>query len=121
MDAVSPLEQMCYDVALHHHEAWDGKKGYPGNVDCSSYRIGSPIPKAEEVKGKSIPLSARIVSVADVFDALSCKRSYKEAWSINDSLAEIKKGSGTQFDPEVVDAFFQVEDRIRAIQADYAE
>lgn len=120
-DSSSPLERMCYDVALHHHETWDGKRGYPGDVNCKEYVVGTILPDAKIVKGTEIPLAARVVSVADVFDALCCKRSYKEAWSVEDALAEIKKGSGSQFDPEVVDAFFQVEDRIRAIQKAYVD
>ena len=68
------------------------------------------------MSGKDIPLSARIVAVADVFDALSHKRCYKESWSIDESFAEIQNNAGTQFDPEVVLAFMQVKDRICSIQ-----
>ena len=71
--------------------------------------------------GKDIPLSARIVAVADVFDALSHKRCYKEAWTIEDAFSEILNNSGTQFDPEVVLAFMQVKDRICSIQMAYPD
>lgn len=61
-------------------------------------------------------MSARIVAVADVFDALSHKRCYKEAWKFDDAFSEIQAESGKHFDPEVVLAFMQVKDRISAIQ-----
>lgn len=71
-------------VALHHHEKWDGS-GYPRGLS-----------------GKEIPLSARIVAIADVFDALTMIRPYKTAWSIEKSMAEIARGSGAHFDLELV-------------------
>ena len=67
------------------------------------------------MKGSEIPLSARIVAVADVFDALSHKRCYKESWSIDDSFKEIYDSAGSHFDPEVVEAFMQIKDRICSI------
>ena len=75
------------------------------------------IPQAKPLKGEEIPLSARIVSIADVFDALSHKRAYKSAWSLEDSFFEIEKLSGNQFDPELVKAFLQIKDRIIAINS----
>ena len=84
-------------IALNHHEKWDGS-GYPNNL-----------------KGLEIPIEARIVAIADVFDALTSKRPYKQAFSIEESLAIIKAGRGSQFDPEVVDAFFAVQDEILTI------
>jgi len=88
-------------IAREHHERWDGK-GYPDG-------------KA----GKDISLAARIVSVADVFDALTSKRPYKDAWSIATGLASVESGAGKQFDPDVVAAFRALHDdgsieRIRA-------
>ena len=71
--------------------------------------------------GNDIPLSARIVAVADVFDALSHKRCYKDSWSIEDSFAEIQENAGSQFDPEVVLAFMQVKDRICSIQVAFPD
>ncbi|QTQ16629.1 HD domain-containing phosphohydrolase [Treponema parvum] len=109
-------DKMSYEVTLHHHERWDGgESAYPGQVNLDDFVIGKPIPPAKHLKGKKIPLAARIVAVADVFDALSHKRSYKEAWSVEDAIEEIKKSSGSHFDPEVVDAFLQVQDRILSI------
>lgn len=112
-DAESPLDEMCRDVALRHHEWWDGSgRGYPGRFDYRSYEPGTAVVRAEALRGEEIPLSARIVSLADVFDALSHKRTYKSAWSLDDSVKEIENLSGTQFDPEVVEAFLRVKERI---------
>jgi putative nucleotidyltransferase with HDIG domain len=77
-------------VVLHHHERWDGT-GYPSGL-----------------KGQDIPLAARIFAVCDVFDALVSPRPYKEAWSIEQALAEVRSGAGSQFDPAVVAAFDRV-------------
>lgn len=74
-------------VAREHHERWDGK-GYPDGKS-----------------GDQISLAARIVSVADVFDALTTKRPYKDAWSVDEGMASIRAGAGAQFDPKVVAAF----------------
>ncbi|MCQ2578286.1 MAG: HD domain-containing protein [Treponema sp.] len=112
----SSLDQMSQDVALHHHDRWDGADvGYPGNIDFRSFCIGGQVGLTEHISGEEIPLAARIVAVADVFDALSHKRCYKESWSIDDSFLEIQNGAGFQFDPEVVLAFMQVRDRICSI------
>ena len=114
----SALDEMCRDVALRHHEWWDGSdRGYPGKIDYTKLIPGEPVPRAEPLKHEEIPLAARIVALADVFDALSHKRVYKSAWSIEDSFQEVQNLSGTQFDPEVVMAFMQVKDRICAINA----
>lgn len=78
---------LARDIAHYHHEHWDGK-GYPQGL-C----------------GEDIPLSARIVALADVYDALTSKRPYKEPWSHEDAAKEIIKGNGTHFDPVIVKAF----------------
>ncbi|MCQ2592821.1 MAG: GAF domain-containing protein [Treponema sp.] len=112
------LDQMSQEIALHHHDRWDGDPtGYPGNISLSDFdiRVGS-VPSFKPLAGKEIPLSARIVAVADVFDALSHKRCYKDSWSIEESFAEIQDNAGTHFDPEIVLAFMQVKDRICSIQ-----
>ena len=113
----SVLDKMSQEVALHHHDRWDGgETGYPGNIRLSDFSIKDGIvPKTEPLSGNDIPLSARIVAVADVFDALSHRRCYKEAWTIDDAFAEIQNNAGSQFDPEVVLAFMQVRDRICSI------
>ncbi|NBB95569.1 MAG: response regulator [Planctomycetes bacterium] len=94
--------QMASDIALYHHERWDGN-GYPMGV-------------AEQ----DIPLSARVFSVADVYDALSSKRVYKEAYSHDIARSIIGKGSRSQFDPEVVRGFLAAESTVREIRARYA-
>jgi putative two-component system response regulator len=86
----SELVQMAEEIALFHHERWDGK-GYPCGL------------VAEE-----IPMSARIVSVADTFDALTHVRPYKDAWPVPDAMAEIERERGAQFDPRVVDALLDL-------------
>lgn len=117
VDAESELDRMCYDIALHHHERWDGG-GYPGTVvDVTipgNYR-GGPL------SGSDIPIAARITAVADVFDALSSKRCYKTAWDEDRVLSILREESGKQFDPEVVDAFFDIYDIILAIQNKFTE
>ena len=117
----SPLFEMCKDINLRHHEWWDGSRGYPGKLDWVSYEQGNPLPKAEALKGEEIPLAARIVSVADVFDALSHARVYKPAWTMEDAVNEIPKSAGTQFDPGVVEAFMQIKDRLIAISNSYGD
>jgi putative two-component system response regulator len=90
-------------IAQNHHEKWDGS-GYPNNL-----------------KGVEIPIAGRIAAIADVFDALTSKRPYKEPFSVEKSLAIIREGKGSHFDPEVVDAFFAIQDEILAIKAQYSE
>jgi putative two-component system response regulator len=84
----SSLLQLAEKIAKTHHERWDGR-GYYGMV------------------ASDIPVVSRIVAVADVFDALTHERPYKSAWPIDMAVDEITKNRGTQFDPEVVDAFKQ--------------
>jgi response regulator RpfG family c-di-GMP phosphodiesterase len=116
------LDEMCRDVALHHHERWDGdKSGYPGKFDYSSFVIGQPVPESEALKGTDIPLAARIVAVADVFDALCHRRCYKEAWDIEESFREIQNDAGRHFDPEIVADFLQIHDRICTIYLQYPD
>ncbi len=117
------LDEMSIEIALHHHDRWDGSsEGYPGAVNAFDFDIKDGIlPQFVSLKGKDIPLSARIVAVADVFDALSNRRCYKDAWSIDDSFTEIQNGAGSHFDPEVVLAFMQVKDRICSIKLAYPD
>jgi putative two-component system response regulator len=89
-----PLFQMAAEIALHHHERWDGS-GYPDGL-----------------AGTAIPESARIVALADVFDALTMDRPYKEAWSIERALETMQAESGTHFDPHLLDIFISVFPRI---------
>ena len=82
------LVAMAEEIALTHHEKWDGS-GYPAGL-----------------AGDAIPITGRIVAVADVFDALTHVRPYKPAWSVADAIAEMRSQSGRHFDPQVLDAFF---------------
>ena len=90
-------------IALQHHERVDGK-GYPAHLS-----------------GDEISMEGRIVAVADVYDALTSRRSYKDAWKEEDAAAEIIKGRGTQFDERVVDAFEQAHDKILEVQKKYRD
>ena len=83
------------NLATYHHEKWNGM-GYPMGLS-----------------GEDIPLSARVMAVADVFDALVSRRSYKEPFSVDTAIDIIREGSGTHFDPNVVRAFLEAEDEIR--------
>jgi HD-GYP domain-containing protein (c-di-GMP phosphodiesterase class II) len=121
-DPQSPLDILARDIAFTHHENWDGT-GYPGWVDPQT---GLPIKAGEDgkpigKKGEEIPLSGRIVSLADVFDALCSKRVYKEPWTEEDVLFEIKKLSGTKFDPDLVEVFFEILPSIKQIQQLYPD
>jgi HD-GYP domain-containing protein (c-di-GMP phosphodiesterase class II) len=109
----SEWDTLAYEVALNHHERWDGT-GYPGIVkDIHEKNTGFGPGK----KGSTIPLSGRIVTLADVYDALICKRAYKDAWEEDSVLFYIREQSGKQFDPELVSIFFEIYDVIRAIRA----
>jgi len=85
-------------IALTHHEKWDGS-GYPMGL-----------------KGSEIPLVGRIVAIADVFDALTARRPYKEPFSLKKSYAIIRESKGKHFDPDVVDAFFAIKDQLIGIK-----
>lgn len=111
-------DEMARDVCLHHHDRWDGgENGYPGNFDYMSYEPETKMPMHMEqaLSGEDIPLAARIVSLADVYDALRHKRVYKGEWTLYDTLTEIQNQRGKQFDPDLVDAFMQIKDRLEAI------
>ena len=88
------LFHIAAEIAATHHERWDGS-GYPNGLT-----------------GEAIPLAGRIVAVVDVFDALTHERPYKEAWPIDRALAEIRAGSGTHFDPAVVEAFESISPQV---------
>jgi len=88
-----PMLLMAEEIALHHHECWDGS-GYPAGL-----------------KGEEIPLSARIVTIIDVFDSLTHVRPYKRAWTVDEALDEIEGLAGTKFDPTVAEAFLRLHGR----------
>lgn len=91
------------NMAGYHHEKWDGT-GYP-----------------EGLKGQVIPLSARIMAVADVFDALSSKRVYKDAMPFEEALAILKKDAGTHFDPKCVEVFIDAKEEVLKVMEKYQE
>lgn len=90
-------ENIAYNVARHHHEKWNGR-GYPDGL-----------------AGEDIPLCARIMAVADVFDAVSTKRCYRDAMELDECYDIIIKGRGTDFDPDIADAFLEDRDAVEAI------
>jgi putative two-component system response regulator len=99
----SDILSMARDIVLGHHEKWDGS--------------GYPFARA----GESIPVSARIVALADVFDALTSERPYKMAWPLARAVEYIKANAGKHFDPELVDVFFENLSEIDAVRLRHAE
>mgnify|MGYP001818731235 FL=1 len=98
-DSPSRYITLGAEIALSHHEKYDGT-GYPNGL-----------------KGEDIPLAGRIVAVADVYDALTTRRPYKDAWPIEDAVAYIRNASGTHMDPDVVEAFLENLDKVTEIQS----
>ncbi len=96
-NAKTPILQACGTIACTHHEKFDGK-GYPRGL-----------------KGKRIPLYGRIVGLADYFDALTSKRSYKRAYSFDKSISMVLEKAGTHFDPTIVIAFMRNKERVRDV------
>ncbi|MDY7031244.1 MAG: two-component system response regulator [Thermodesulfobacteriota bacterium] len=101
--ANSDFLKLARVIALNHHEEWSGE-GYPKGL-----------------KGERIPLPGRITAIADVFDALTSKRPYKEAFSVEKSFKIILEGRGRRFDPHVTDAFFASKDEILFIKEKYKD
>ncbi len=101
--SAAPVFQLAAEISLRHHEKWDGS-GYPGGL-----------------KGQDIPQSARIVALADVFDALSMKRPYKEPWAIEKIMEYIQASAGAHFDPKIVGVFSSLLPEILDIQGRWAD
>jgi len=121
----SELDEMAGQVALNHHEKWDGS-GYPGHVDPLTGRPlpgftvpggSGPLPKLAE----EIPIFGRIVAVADVYDALCSRRAYKAAWSEDRILEEMRTGAGSHFDPAVIRSFFATLDVLKSLSERYPD
>jgi len=93
-ESPSPLMQVAETIALTHHERWDGT-GYPAGL-----------------AGEEIPLPGRIAAICDVFDALLARRPYKERWSLDDALAEMRSLAGSHFDPELTRSFLEIAPRL---------
>jgi len=102
-DIDSDLCRLAEIIALTHHEKWNGK-GYPNGIS-----------------GSDIPLEGRIVAVADVFDALTSVRPYKNAWPVEDAINLLIREKGQHFDPEIVDLFLENKQEILEIKRKYAE
>lgn len=99
----SPLLQLAHKLAIEHHEKWDGS-GYPNDL-----------------KGEQISVEGRIVAIADVFDALTSKRPYKEAWGVEEALEHMQAQAGKHFDPHLINLFVNKLDAIIAIKNTYQE
>jgi HD-GYP domain-containing protein (c-di-GMP phosphodiesterase class II) len=123
-DIYSDFDESAAVVAFSHHERWDGN-GYPGHIDPHTQK---PLPGFEKEdglaigkSGEEIPFFGRIVALADVYDALSCRRCYKEAWNEDEVVDNIRSEAGKQFDPELVDVFLECLDTFRQIEKLYPD
>ena len=120
----SDFDEVAMEVALNHHEKWDGT-GYPGKIDplstCIMHELQNSNSQVELKKGDEIPIFGRIVAVADVYDALCSRRSYKEPWDEERIMEEMKVSSGTHFDPDVIEAFFACLDVLKSIAKRYPD
>ncbi|MCX7678959.1 MAG: HD domain-containing protein [Spirochaetes bacterium] len=120
----SMFDEAAYIVALNHHERWDGM-GYPGHINPIT---GTVIPgyegkngKPRGKRGEEIPPFGRVVAIADVYDALVSRRTYKEAWSEDRVLQTMRAEAGKHFDPEMLEAFFDSLEVIKSIGSRYPE
>ena len=98
----NPVFKMAAEIALYHHEKWDGS-GYPHGLS-----------------GEAIPESARIVAIADVFDALTTKRPYKEPWTLEQTLNVMRQSTGSHLDPRLMEIFLSIMPEILTIKATWA-
>jgi putative two-component system response regulator len=103
IDAPSSFLRLSREIAHYHQEKWDGS-GYP-----------------DKLAGESIPVSARLMAVADVYDALISRRCYKPPFSREKSVGIIREGRGQHFDPDMVDAFLEIEEEFNVIAERYAD
>lgn len=99
----SSLMEMAAEVAQNHHEKWDGS-GYP-----------------HALSGDNIPFTGRVVAIADVFDALTTERPYKDAWPVEEAVEYLKDQSGKHFEPKLVDHFINILPDILQVRSQYAE
>ncbi|MBQ4863556.1 two-component system response regulator [Pseudoalteromonas sp. MMG013] len=103
MGADDTFLKVAKEIAHYHHEKWDGS-GYPDGL-----------------KGEAIPLSARLMAIADVYDALISKRVYKDAMTHEQAMKIIAEGRGSHFDPDMIDAFFEIETEFYEISQKYTD
>jgi response regulator RpfG family c-di-GMP phosphodiesterase len=124
IDKKSDFDEAAAQVAMTHHEWWNGQ-GYPGHVDLATTGSGFSFSvqriKPRGKRGDEIPLFGRIVAIADVYDALSSKRAYKDPWDEADILQAMEEGAGKQFDPELIRVFLSSIDVMRSIQQRYPD
>jgi HD-GYP domain-containing protein (c-di-GMP phosphodiesterase class II) len=118
-DTFSEYDEASASIALNHHERWDGT-GYPGFVDPDTGKTirgyETDEGRARGKKGEEVPVFGRIVAIADVYDALSSIRSYKDAWEEDRILETMRGDAGSHFDPEMIDSFFFCLDEIQHIK-----
>lgn len=118
-DTFSEYDEASALIALNHHERWDGS-GYPGFVDPGTGKVimgfEGTAGRARGRKGEEIPTFGRIVAIADVYDALSSARAYKDAWDEDRILETMRSETGTHFDPDMMEAFFFSLDVIQNIK-----
>ncbi len=123
-DKQSDFDEASAQVALNHHEWWNGD-GYPGYVNIENGRSISGFAgnngKPRGKKGEEIPIFGRIVGLLDVYDALCSARVYKDAWEESKVLSIIEESSGKQFDPELVEIFFNSLDIIHSVKERYLD
>lgn len=123
-DIYSDFDESAGIVAISHHEHWDGN-GYPGHIDPLTLKVLPGFEKEDGTamgkRGEEIPFFGRIVALADVYDALSCKRCYKEAWDESEVVENIRGEAGKQFDPELVELFLENIDTFRQIEKLYPD
>lgn len=112
------LDDATRDIILYHHARWDGT-GYPSHEQIvqTLEQLGEDTSNVPQPKGEGIPINARLVAIADVFDALMSRRAYKEAWAPEQVREEIAKCAGTHFDPELVELFISDFDEYNKIHS----
>lgn len=103
LGGTTPLLRYAREITYSHQERWDGS-GYP-----------------EGLEGERIPLAARLMAVADVYDALICSRAYRPAFTHETAVELIRQGRGEHFDPDIVDAMLAIEEQFRAIAAEFPD
>lgn len=124
-DITSDFDEMVQTIALNHHERWDGS-GYPGNITTTDISdLATNIPARQMTfsnkSGENIPILGRIVAIANFFDVLSHRRTYKEPWDENKVIDTIVAESGKRFDPNIVSIFLNNLEIIRSINQNYQE
>ncbi|MBN2353797.1 MAG: HD domain-containing protein [Spirochaetales bacterium] len=117
LNTSSPWDRAAAEVALNHHEQWNGG-GYPGRMADLRARV---IVFGPGKRGKEIPLLARIVAIADVYDSLVSRRAYKKPWTEDEAREFIRSKSGVLFDPELASLFLAMPSAIRAIETRYRQ